>query len=230
MAAITVKLHYARLVFGPKRRRGAYELHRDLCHAFDSERDGAYLFRADVDRRARPARVVALVQSPGPADWARIGDKLDDCQTREHEWRLTAGAAYRFFLRANATRAKKAEHSDFAEADPGTFRAARGKRVPIRGEPALTDWLVRQGQGHGFEVAETPFAQDDRPPLGVRALRITEGRDVDWRVDGRHGHHAGTDFEGLLRVTDANALASALRTGIGPGKAFGFGMLSLARV
>ncbi|MCY1372989.1 hypothetical protein D9M69_602340 [compost metagenome] len=36
-------------------------------------------------------------------------------------------------------------------------------------------------------------------------------------------------FEGRLQVRDPVAMAQALRVGIGPGKAFGCGMLSLGR-
>jgi CRISPR system Cascade subunit CasE len=37
-------------------------------------------------------------------------------------------------------------------------------------------------------------------------------------------------FEGVLEVRDAGLLAGALAAGIGPGKAFGCGLLSLARM
>lgn len=38
----------------------------------------------------------------------------------------------------------------------------------------------------------------------------------------------GVRFDGVLRVTDVEVLLDALRGGIGPAKAFGFGLLSLA--
>jgi CRISPR system Cascade subunit CasE len=37
-------------------------------------------------------------------------------------------------------------------------------------------------------------------------------------------------FDGVLRVTDAARLVEAVRSGIGPAKAFGFGLLSLRRM
>ena len=36
-------------------------------------------------------------------------------------------------------------------------------------------------------------------------------------------------FDGELEVNDANAFRAALRSGIGSGKAYGFGLLSIAR-
>lgn len=41
--------------------------------------------------------------------------------------------------------------------------------------------------------------------------------------------HFGVRFDGLLCVTDPETLVEAVRQGIGPAKAFGFGLLSLAR-
>jgi CRISPR system Cascade subunit CasE len=41
--------------------------------------------------------------------------------------------------------------------------------------------------------------------------------------------HQAVTFDGLLRVTDPEALLAALAGGIGSGKGFGFGLLSLAR-
>ncbi|MEM0963873.1 MAG: type I-E CRISPR-associated protein Cas6/Cse3/CasE, partial [Bacteroidota bacterium] len=40
--------------------------------------------------------------------------------------------------------------------------------------------------------------------------------------------HVGVRFDGELRVIDPDRLAVAVASGIGPAKAFGFGLLSLA--
>ena len=42
--------------------------------------------------------------------------------------------------------------------------------------------------------------------------------------------HSSVLFDGLLRVTDTDAFLRTLVRGIGPGKAFGFGLLSVAPV
>ncbi|GFP24433.1 hypothetical protein HKBW3S09_01900, partial [Candidatus Hakubella thermalkaliphila] len=56
-------------------------------------------------------------------------------------------------------------------------------------------------------------------------------RHVDYK--GRHteAHHLrfrGGVFEGVLAVKDSGLFLNALRQGVGPGKAYGFGLLSLA--
>ena len=58
----------------------------------------------------------------------------------------------------------------------------------------------------------------------VKAVRVSE---IGPR--GRGVTFAGALFEGVLEVRDAGAFRSALETGIGPAKAFGFGLLSLSR-
>jgi hypothetical protein len=67
MASVT--LHLARLVFAPPQRD--YQIHSDLCTAFGDRRQGAYVFRTDIDKKQRPLRRVVLVQSIEPGDWSR---------------------------------------------------------------------------------------------------------------------------------------------------------------
>lgn len=76
-------------------------------------------------------------------------------------------------------------------------------------------WLARQGLRSGFELlaAERHASGRIRAPQGRHARTITLNAVL---------------FEGLLRVTDAQALCTAWTQGMGPGKAMGLGMLSLA--
>ena len=48
-------------------------------------------------------------------------------------------------------------------------------------------------------------------------------------ASARRAIEFGVRFNGLLQVTDPEKLMQAVRNGIGPAKAFGFGLLSLAR-
>lgn len=225
---VSLTFHLARLVFAPPQRD--YDLHRDLCHAFTSRRDGTYLFRSDLDRSSRPVRRVVLVQSSEPADWTRLAGRLASHEVTKRDWILRAGDHFRFFLRANATRAKKASLRELAKVRGEAFRALRGKRVGVRGEAQLVAWLRRQGERYGFRLIETDFRQEDGTTVAVPALRVLEGRDVEWRGRDKRGQHVGADFEGLLTVENPEQLAVALRRGIGAGKAFGFGLLSLAPI
>ncbi len=71
-------------------------------------------------------------------------------------------------------------------------------------------WLERQGELHGFSLITVHCS--------ASIARIDKGAAV-FTVDD-------TQFDGVLKVTDAARFEAALRTGIGnKGKAFGFGLL-----
>lgn len=71
-------------------------------------------------------------------------------------------------------------------------------------------------------------------PEGEPAARIPDTRSNP--IPKVHGGRRGTGqltfgavlFEGRLRVTDADLFRAALASGIGPAKAYGFGLLSIA--
>ena len=78
-------------------------------------------------------------------------------------------------------------------------------------------WLVRKSETAGFR----PLAFDVLS-RGLFKSRRNPSKDRSTQT------HVCVDFEGLLQVTDPAAFAEAWRAGIGPAKAFGFGLLSLA--
>jgi CRISPR system Cascade subunit CasE len=91
--------------------------------------------------------------------------------------------------------------------------------VELRREEDQLGWLRRKGEQGGFEV------------LGVRV----QGQEKE---QGRRRRHGGEEssltlaavlFDGHLRITDAEKFFHySLRRGLGPGKAYGLGLLSLA--
>ncbi len=108
---------------------------------------------------------------------------------------------YRFQIRAN----------------PTMRRVSDRRRVGIYAEPRLRDWFQRKAGDHGFAVE--PGALSLSAPLDAVFFR-----------EGRRGKHVSVDFQGTLDVTDRPAFKAAFETGIGPAKAFGFGMMMLQPV
>lgn len=194
----------------------------------------AVLWRLDTNAEQRP---FLLVQSntPGlwdnlPAGWAtsvevkEIDRLLDGLRT---------GQRCRFLLRANATR-----KINSTTGEDGQHR--NGQRVPLRSPESALEWLERKGQEAGFELvkklsveqrgdtAATQQGSQTKPEQGVNHF-------VDVRLEpsttGKRGGAFVTiepiRFEGQLIVTDPARLAQAVRTGIGPAKAYGCGLLSL---
>lgn len=160
-----------------------------------------------------------LVQSLTAPDWTRT-ETLHPNVICRAEWKedirtYVKGGRYRFRLRASPTVCRVNREAD----------GARGKptRTGLFTEEEQRAWLVRTGARCGFHIAPeavliTPRGkQDGQKPPGA---------------DGRQRHTITcftVDYDGLLIVTDAERFLAALREGVGRGKAWGCGLLSLAR-
>lgn len=113
-------------------------------------------------------------------------------------------------------------------------------------EEKLVEWLQRKGE-ITEQIIESPGRRDRGETVRVGGFKILSVN-VDDRIANVaiavHGkatfkrekgdkHSVTLDavtFEGVLEVTDADAFRSVLANGIGPGKAYGFGLMSIAPV
>jgi len=128
--------------------------------------------------------------------------------------RLKLGAAFRFRLRANPTRK--------IDTKSGPDRSRRnGKRVPVRGDDGRTAWVRRQLERAGMRLAED---DDGNPWLRQRPDGLARGHRRGSAVLVHDSHM----FEGVLSVVEPLTARAAVVAGIGPAKAYGFGLLSLA--
>jgi CRISPR system Cascade subunit CasE len=206
------------------------ELHRTVMKAFPDDAGASprqalgVLHRVDEDRRS--GAHVLLVQSRVQPDFARLPagyfvapeDDLDlalagDGQNpsvrsvaAERE-AIADGDLFVFRLRANTT--KKVATKSLPD---GTKQ--NGRRVALLGDEARSAWLARHAAAGGFELGD----------VRVRELPLSAKRKGE-----RQRRFAGAVFEGTLRVADAGLFRRALAEGIGPAKAFGFGLLSIRR-
>ncbi len=224
-----LEIYLSRLVLDPHRREvwraaaDCHALHRAVLAAFP---DGAgpearaafgVLHRLELDPEGRAPTL--LVQSAVVPDWSRPGAAGAWAANARPEVKevgaayaaIAAGDRLRFRLRANPTRRVHAVHA-------GDDKLA-GKRVDLRDEDKRLDWLGRKGEHHGFgvvaaEVRPGSPGNRDRGRPGGGAAPIAFGAAL---------------YEGVLEVADAAAFGAALRAGVGPGRAFGFGLLSVAR-
>lgn len=202
-------------------------LHRLVLLAFpnlgglpDARDQFGMLYRVEpVDGGAR-----ILVQSLEKPDWSRLptaylhGAVVGPKRVDEAYARLAVGDELVFRLRANPTRR-------ISNRNLSVEKKWRGKRVELRREEDQYAWLRRKGEQSGFvllAVRAHPIIPD------VRATAMGD------RVIGRHPAGrltlASVTFEGRLRVTDPDAFRRALLNGVGSGKAFGFGLLSIAPI
>lgn len=183
-----------------------YDMHRTLVRAFvqdDAQTPPRFLWRLEPDGAWSQPRV--LVQSTCPSDWALLarlpGYLVGDALPETKAFEPAE------LLRPGG------RYRFRLVANPTVTRG--GKRHGLVGEDAQLAWLARQGERAGFGVLAALVGADDR----VRSRRGAEQVSLS-RVC----------FEGALEVREAGLLAGALAAGIGPGKAFGCGLLSLARM
>lgn len=138
--------------------------------------------------------------------------------------RLHAGDRFAFRLAANPTRSVRAPSDDGA-------KRPRGKRVAHITARQQLEWLVAKAQRLGFEIP-TPHGLDATPG-GDIDVRIVS-RQVRTFTKRRSGSHrvtvATVTFDGRLIVSDPELLRGALLDGIGPAKAYGCGLMTLAPV
>jgi CRISPR system Cascade subunit CasE len=175
-----------------------------------------------LETNPRTGQVTLLLQSAVAPDWSRLepgyladaaGEDNPACKSvDEHYGRLAPGMRLAFRLRANPTR-KIDTHSG-----PGGERR-NGRRVELRREEEQIDWLRRKGAECGFGVVEARA----RPAPGSQAAPPGEQTGIRSTVG-----QAAVLFEGELVITDAARFREALAKGIGPAKAYGFGLLSVA--
>jgi CRISPR system Cascade subunit CasE len=191
------------------------------------------LFRFD---RLADGRLALLVQSAQRPDWSRFPKSaLSDVDAFSAEEAnpavkdvgrlfaaLQAGALLRFRLRANPT--KKVD----TKTGPDGKRR-NGRRVALTKEADRLAWLMRKGEQHGFKVLTVDVGGRETPAL----LDVSEGRAQGYRPGAEEGHGTMTFgsalFDGTLQVTDVEPFRTMLREGIGSGKAFGFGLMSIAK-
>jgi len=182
--------------------KDSYAWHKAVWEAFPGREDQDRNFLMRVDNRGRFFQVLLLShERPTMPEWGQWETKEINPQFLEHD-------RYRFELRANPT-VKRVVRNDFGE------RKKNGRRAAIYSRDDLKAWMDRKAQISGFQVEN--FDMD--PPVSQPFLK-----------KGKAGKHIKVDFRGILSVLDRAAFKSAFATGIGPAKAFGFGMLVLEPV
>jgi len=217
-----------------------YEMHRTIMKAFpqvethENPREKYnVLFRADVDERNR--RTVVFVQSTIQPDWSFLltiyeylclsNDKQNPaCKSIETTINsLRKDQILKFRLRANPTKR--------IGRDTKYDGALKGKRVGLLREEEQIEWLQSKGEKGGFTLIENRQASEC---VGFPVYRVSiqkEGKLENRKKDNEKKQtttHLAARFDGVLKITDVDAFRSSLIKGIGPGKAFGFGLLSIA--
>lgn len=92
-----------------------------------------------------------------------------------------------------------------------TYREMESRRRRgLETEEDIQEWLFRRGDLAGFEIVD--YAAETLPP-----------------VKARRGSFHVVRFDGVLKVKTVEPFLKTLKDGVGPGKVYGLGMVSLSR-
>lgn len=211
-------MHLSRLLLDPRlpsvRRDLAdpYEMHRTVWRAFPEGDPGRILFRVEAGKGTGPVEV--LVQSDKEPNWQATGGPgyLVRAEQKEFSPEFQNGQKLRFRLRANPTKRVHSRNERLGS-------AMAGKRVGVRGETALLEWIVRKGGEGGFRLpSESP----------VVTVHIAEEGRLKNGKPGFSGAFDSVIFNGILEVTDSERFLKTIADGIGTAKGYGFGLLTVA--
>lgn len=216
-------MYLSKLIVNPRNRQvmnelaRPYELHRTLLSLLPTggvgqprtaEEAHGLLFR--VDQHPQTSAHTILVQSNMMPTWTVLETKQDvrnepylfgTVQAKDITLQFASGQQLRFRLRANPTKRLSAGKDN------------KGKRIGLYKVEEQIEWLHRKGQQHGFAILNAMPSRQDRSEDRVNRLEFFS-----------------VQFDGILQVTDPAAFLTAIQAGIGSGKAFGFGLLSVAPV
>ena len=192
--------------------RNCNELHRDLMSAFPhTQTDDAarktenMLFRL-IERRDGFYLLMSSESVPDAERLFRRGyilrsDAVKDVSVLETVFRQ--GMLLRFEILVSPSKKTGGEQKN-------------SRRIFLKEAEERAQWMERQGKKYGFHIRV----------LEENAVRVSlDGIKNEMRI-----HYDAVNMTGVLEITDARLFWQAYRQGIGPGKAYGLGMLTVAPV
>ncbi len=188
----------------------AHKLHQKIMHAFPDEADQhgdnwSPRQEWNILFRQEPDSSVILVQSDIEPNWTVLPDNyLSDNAIGTKPFNptmemLEKRGSFQFRLKANPSKRDK----------------ETGKTVGFFKQQDQLDWLKRQGDRCGFKphgVTVIPSPNVFGKKTGAKPIQIKT-----------------VLYQGILQVTDSTAFLSALQQGIGRGKSYGCGLLSIMK-
>jgi CRISPR system Cascade subunit CasE len=184
----------------------------EACFPTADKTDSRNLWRIDRLNRS----LYLLLQSEDKPDFTHITEQFgwlgQTWETKEYDGFLSGlrnGQIWNFRLQANPTRSISLE------------KDARGKVVGLVTVKLQKDWFANRAAKHGFEIGQTK--------QGDLIFDVVQNEIRHFQRQGKMVTFEAAVFEGMLRIVDAGSLVNAMKKGIGRAKAYGCGLLTLAR-
>lgn len=200
-------IYLSRLLLNPRSRqaqnefRNPYEMHRTLSRGFGDKdwSEARCLFRTEEARDQEA--ICVLVQSRLAPDWEGLVP------------------AANYWLQPPSSKAldlkipQGARLSFRLRANPTVCQ--NGKRNPLRGDIEQLNWLENKSKRNGFQVCQARVTCMD-----ILRFQTVSKQPVTLQ---------SVLFDGILIVTEADLFLQTIENGLGSGKGFGCGLLSVAR-
>lgn len=122
--------------------------------------------------------------------------------------RLSRGQEWGFRCKVNPTKSIVSGHT-----------GVRGRRTGIASNSEQLDWFFNQARKNGFHM---PINRVEAPEVLIRESTL-----VSFKRHGGNVTLSSVVFDGVLAIDDPDAVKEAMITGIGRGKGYGFGLLTL---
>ncbi len=204
----------------------SYQLHQLLWKGFPgigrNETENRFLFRHNEDAQLHSV----LVQSVAEPDWSFLDNEAEGTTARVKAFdptNIEESAKLQFMIRANPVTKRKYADGKARHIAIGSDRRRLSElmgidlqQLPSR-DDLLVEWLRRKEADGGFALEQCVVG----PNIDVVVGRPNQNVPATF---------TGVDFTGILRVTNAGAFANTLQHGIGRGRAFGFGLLTVKRI
>lgn len=183
------------------------------------------LWRLDTPSRAQTFLYIASPARPDlthlveQAGWPATGGGWQTLDYRPFLTRLATGDRWAFRLTANPVHSIR-RHAD----EPTKVTAHVGPRHQ-------TAWLLGHQDKAGFTIVEKPPEQRHLPE-DVHEVTVHSRRPLSFqkRQGPKKVSLLAVTFDGRLEVTDPDAFRRTLTCGLGRGKAYGCGLMTLAAV
>ena len=176
-----------------------------------------YLSRAELD----PARRSTMIALTSPQKFHGAVENSFSGERRRRLWRLDSlnGKLYLLLLSEELPDLTGLCAQFGTGAAPETRRyeplLERGALKPCYLEAEQEQWLLEQAGKHGFALTEGAF-------------QVTRKQTCHFRKNGKRPVTLlAVTYEGILQVTDPEAFREMLCQGIGRGKAYGLGLMTI---
>jgi CRISPR system Cascade subunit CasE len=185
----------------------AHKLHQRIMQGFPDEQGDNPRQAWNILYRQEPDSLVVLVQSAIAPDWSRL--PLNYLLEKESDWKevrwdasqFATGNLYQFRLKANPSKRDK----------------ETGKLLGMFRREDQLAWIERKASQHGFQS------------LGVDVIPVPNLFGVKAQGTEPIRIHS-VIFQGFLQVTDPVQFIRSIEEGIGRGRSYGCGLLSIAKI